>query len=55
VTVEYQTERSQNIIAVLDVGRMMQSPIQRLAKLDYAINAVLLLSYVATGKGDKVG
>lgn len=55
VTVEYQTERSQNIIAVLDVGRMMQSPIQKLAKLDYAINAVLLLSYVATGKGDKVG
>ena len=30
VTVEYQTERSQNVIALLDVGRMMQSPWPRL-------------------------
>ncbi|MCP4415124.1 MAG: DUF58 domain-containing protein [Chloroflexi bacterium] len=55
VTVEYQTERSQNVIALLDVGRMMQSPVAQIAKLDYVINAVLLLGYVATGKGDKVG
>lgn len=55
VTIEYQTERSQNVIAVLDVGRMMQSPVDQIAKLDYVINAVLLLAYVATGKGDKVG
>ena len=33
----------------------MQSPVAKMAKLDYVINAVLLLSYVATGKGDKVG
>ena len=55
VTIEYQTERSQNVFAVLDIGRMMQSPINQIAKLDYAINAVLLLAYVATGKGDKIG
>jgi uncharacterized protein (DUF58 family) len=55
VTIEYQTERSQNVIAVLDVGRMMQSPVARMAKLDYVINAVLLLAYVASGKGDKMG
>ena len=55
VAIEYQTERSQSVIAVLDVGRMMQSPIARMAKLDYVVNAVLLLAYVATGKGDKVG
>lgn len=55
VTVEYQTERSQNVIALLDVGRMMQSPVAQIAKLDYVVNAVLLLGYVATGKGDKVG
>lgn len=55
VTVEYQTERSQNIMTVLDVGRMMQSPVADMAKLDYVINAVLLLGYVATGMGDKVG
>ena len=55
VTVEYQTERSQTIVAVLDAGRLMQSPVAQMAKLDYAVNAVLFLSYVATGKGDKVG
>ncbi len=55
ITREYQTERSQNVLAVLDTGRMMQSPVNRVAKLDYVINAALLLSYVATGKGDKIG
>ena len=55
VTTEYQTERSQNIVAVLDTGRMMQSPVAHMAKLDYTINAVLLLTFVATGKGDRVG
>ena len=55
ITIDYQTERSQNIIAVLDTGRMMQSPVDRMAKLDYAINATLLLAYVAAGVGDKVG
>ncbi|MCI0394209.1 MAG: DUF58 domain-containing protein [Chloroflexi bacterium] len=55
VTVEYQTERSQNVVAVVDTGRMMQSPVERIAKLDYVINAVLFLAYVATGKGDKIG
>ena len=55
ITIEYQTERSQNVIAVLDTGRMMQSPVAQIAKLDYVVNAVLFLAYVATGKGDKVG
>jgi uncharacterized protein (DUF58 family) len=55
VTVEYQTERSQTIFAVVDIGRMMQSPVEQIAKLDYVINSVLLLSYVVTGKGDKIG
>lgn len=55
ITVEYQTERSQNIMLVLDIGRMTKSPVARMAKLDYVINTALLLAYVATGKGDKVG
>ena len=55
VTTEYQTERSQNVVAVLDIGRMMQSPVDQIAKLDYVVNAVLFLAYVATAKGDKVG
>jgi len=55
VTIEYQTERSQSITCMVDIGRMMQSPVRDIAKLDYVINAVLLLGYVATGVGDKVG
>lgn len=61
ISAEFQTERSQNLVALLDVGRMMRSPIGdptgvgEIEKLDYAINAVLLLAYVATGKGDRVG
>lgn len=60
VAIEYQTERSQSVIAVLDTGRMMQSPVNSpghgpIAKLDYVVNAVLFLGYVATGKGDRVG
>jgi uncharacterized protein (DUF58 family) len=55
VTVQYQTERSQTVIAALDTGRMMQAPVADIAKLDYAVNAVLFLGYVASGKGDRVG
>lgn len=55
VTTEYRTERSQTIIAAVDAGRMMQSPVAEMAKLDYVINAALFLGYVAGGVGDKVG
>ncbi len=55
ISVEYETERSQNLLALLDIGRMMRSPVGEVAKLDYAINAVLLLAYVAAQKGDKLG
>jgi uncharacterized protein (DUF58 family) len=55
MTMEYQTERSQNVMVVIDAGRMMQSPVAEIAKLDYVVNAALFLAYVATGKGDRVG
>jgi uncharacterized protein (DUF58 family) len=60
ITREFETERSQNVLCMLDVGRLMRSPVQdasgqSLAKVDYAVNAVLMLSYVAGLRGDKVG
>ena len=55
ISVEFETERSQTVIALLDTGRMMRSPVGDVAKLDYAINAVLLLGYVAAQKGDRIG
>lgn len=55
ISIEYETERSQNIYVLLDIGRMMRSPVGDVAKMDYAINAVLLLAYVAAQKGDRIG
>ena len=55
ITVEYQTERSQTIITMIDVGRMMQSTVNGLTKLDHVLNTVLLLGYVSTGMGDRIG
>src|SRR5262249_39105043 len=36
---QYEVERSQNIILVLDVGRTMLAEIDGIAKMDYAVNA----------------
>lgn len=52
---QYEVERSQNVILVLDVGRTMMAEIDGIAKMDYAVNAALLLAYVATLTDDKVG
>jgi uncharacterized protein (DUF58 family) len=55
IAAEYQTERSQYVISVIDTGRLMRPPVGDLAKLDYVINTSLLLTYVALLKGDHVG
>lgn len=51
----YQDERSQQIYSVIDKGRMMQQAFRGMTLLDYAINASLVLSYVAIHKEDKAG
>lgn len=55
ISVEYETERQQRILILLDAGRMMASTLGELTKLDHAVNTALMLSYVATAKGDEVG
>jgi uncharacterized protein (DUF58 family) len=55
ISVEYETERQQRVVVVLDSGRMMASTLGELTKLDHAVNTALMLSYVATAKGDEVG
>ena len=52
---QYEVERSQNVMLVLDVGRTMLAEVDGIQKLDYAINAALMLAYVATQSDDKVG
>lgn len=51
----YQDERSQRIYSVIDKGRVMQQAFEGMTLLDYAINASLVLSYVAMHKEDKAG
>ena len=55
VTREYQVERSQNILVMIDAGRMMTARIEKLTKLDNAINAALSIAYVALYGGDNIG
>ncbi|MDQ6695524.1 MAG: DUF58 domain-containing protein, partial [Chloroflexota bacterium] len=55
ITTDYQPERSQSVIIMLDAGRLMTAPLGPLSKLDYAINTTLLLTYVAITRGDRVG
>ena len=51
----YQEERSQQVFCLIDKGRMMQQTFRGMTLLDYAINASLVLSFVAVNKQDKAG
>ncbi|MGB4961031.1 MAG: DUF58 domain-containing protein, partial [Saprospiraceae bacterium] len=51
----YQDERSQSIYCILDAGRVMKMPFEGLSLLDYAINAILVLSSIALRKQDYAG
>lgn len=55
VSRQYEVERSQNIVLVIDAGRTMLAEIDGVQKIEYALNAALLLAYVATQTEDKVG
>ena len=52
---EYEAERSQTVFLMVDAGRMMTARVGALTKLDYAVNAALLVAHAAVGQGDKVG
>ena len=67
---EFETEKSQDVVIMLDTGRLMASPIllgasdipdavtrsqKAMLKLDYAINTTLMTAYVSMLRGDKVG
>ena len=52
---QFQTDQSQRVIFLLDCGRMMTNQYEGLSLLDYALNSVLMLGYVALDQGDSVG
>jgi len=52
---EFQAERNHPVIIAIDSGHLMREPIEGIPRLDHAINAALLFSFVALKSGDRVG
>jgi len=52
---QYQEEKSQQVYAIVDKGRLMKMPFDNLSLLDYSINASLVILNIALKKGDKSG
>jgi uncharacterized protein (DUF58 family) len=52
---DFQVTQSQRLVFLLDCGRMMTNQSHGLSMLDHAMNAMLMLSYVALARGDSVG
>jgi len=55
MTRQYEQERAQNVIILLDCGRIMGPIVGTLTRLDHSINAAMMLAHVAAVKGDRVG
>ena len=52
---QFQDEKSQQVINVVDTGRVMKMPFNGLQLLEYAINTSLVISNIAILKDDKAG
>lgn len=52
---QYTTERNQPVMVCLDCGRAMLGEIDGVTKLDYALDAAILLVHAAIDAGDLVG
>lgn len=55
ITRQFQVERNQALIIMIDAGRMMDAPVGQMTRVDYAVNAALMLAHVAGRMGDTVG
>jgi uncharacterized protein (DUF58 family) len=52
---QYEAERRQNVVMLVDAGRMMTEKVGERERIDYALTAALLLADVASLHGDLVG
>ena len=52
---EYQEERDQQVIFLLDCGRRMRAREGGISHFDHALNALLLSAFIALRQGDSVG
>ena len=55
ISKEYQDERNQTLLFLLDCSRRMRALDNDLSHFDHALNAMILLTYVALRQGDAVG
>ena len=51
---EFDTERNHQIVMAFDTGYLMREPIDKVSRLDHAINAGLVLAWIAMRGGDLV-
>ncbi|MET0655678.1 MAG: DUF58 domain-containing protein [Pseudoxanthomonas sp.] len=52
---EYQDEKNQQLVMMVDTGRRMMAQEAELAHFDHVLNATLVVSYLALRQGDAVG
>ncbi len=52
---QFQSDQSQRVVFLLDCGRMMTNQRAGYSLLDHALNAALMMAYVALHQGDEVG
>jgi uncharacterized protein (DUF58 family) len=55
ITRQYEAERRQQVLLVLDLGRLMTADIGGVARLDFVVQAALELAYAAAQHDDNVG
>jgi len=51
----YRAERNQTVLVLLDTGRTMAGQVDDVPRLDHAMDAVMMLTAVATRLGDRAG
>lgn len=51
----FRTEKNQRIVCLLDNGRVMAGRVSDVPRVEHAMDAVLMMTAVATGLGDKCG
>ena len=52
---DFQANQSQRIVFLVDCGRMMTGEAAGVSLLDHALNAMLMMAFVALRRGDQVG
>jgi uncharacterized protein (DUF58 family) len=52
---EMGQERNQNVMILVDMGRMMRQTTEGLSHFDYALNTAIILGHIAADRGDNVG